>query len=73
MDTLLSTATSSFQTTTGFSLDSVVTWMWTNILAPILGGGLASIYVLRYPIIALALLGIVIFFGFKAWHMWRGH
>jgi hypothetical protein len=73
MDTLLSNATSSFQATTGFSLDSVVTWMWTNILSPILGGGLASIYELRYVIIALALIILVVFFAFKAWHIWRGH
>lgn len=71
MDALIQNATSSFATTTGFSLDSVVTWMWTNIMNPILGGGLAGIYVLRYPIIALVLLTLVVFFGFKAWRMWH--
>jgi len=73
VDALLQQATSSFQTTTGFSLDSVVTWMWTNILDPILGGGLASIYELRYAIIALVLLTLIVFFAFKAWHIWRGN
>ena len=72
MDTLLANATSSFATTTGFELDSVVTWMWTNLLEPILGGGLAGIYSLRYVIIALVLITLVVFFAFKAWRIWRG-
>ncbi len=72
MDTLVSNATTSFQTTTGFQLDGVVTWMWTNLLAPILGGGLAVLFELRYVIIALAMIAIIVFAAFKAWHMWRG-
>lgn len=71
MNDLIANATSSFQTTTGFSLDSVATWMWTNLAEPILGGGLAVLYTLRFYIIAVALLGVVVFFGFRLWKMWR--
>lgn len=73
VQSLVDNASSSFQTTTGMGLDGVVSWMWTNLVEPIFGAGILSIYVLRYPLIALALLMLVIFFGFKAWHAWRGH
>lgn len=72
MDALVTAATSSFAATTGFTLDTVVTWMWTNILDPILGGGLAAILSLRYAIIALVLITLIVFFGYKAWRIWRG-
>lgn len=71
MDTLVTNATSSFQTTTGFSLDSVATWMYTNLLSPILGGGLAVLYTLRFYIIALVLISIIVFFAYRAWRMYH--
>lgn len=70
---IIDRATSTFNTATGFPLTGVVSFMWSTLLAPILGGGLALILALRYPIIALALLYLVVFFGFKAWRLWRGN
>ena len=72
MDQLMQTATSSFNTTTGFELTSVADWMWVNLAEPILGGGLAAIYTLRWYIISLVLITVIVFFAFKFWRMWRG-
>ena len=71
MDTLVTNATTSFAATTGFSLSSVATWMWDTLLEPILGGGLAVLYTLRYYIIAMVLISIIVFFAYRAWKMYR--
>jgi hypothetical protein len=71
MDTLVNNATSSFQTTTGFSLQSVATWMWDNLAEPILGGGLATLYTLRFYIIAVVMLAIIVYFGYRLFTFYR--
>lgn len=71
MDTLVSNATSSFQTTTGFDMSSVVTWMATNLLEPFIGAGLAVLYNLRYWIVALVALSIIVYFAYRGFHFFR--
>ena len=67
MDALVNNATTSFETTTGFELSSVVTWMVTHVLSPILGSGLALFIYLLPWIIALLLISVVVYFGYRAW------
>lgn len=66
MDTLINTATSSFQTTTGFSISSVVSWMADNLLKVFLGSGLAVLYEMRYWIVALIIISVIVYFAFRA-------
>lgn len=65
MDTLISNATSSFAATTGFSMDSVAVWMWTNLASPIMGTGFGVLYTLRFYILAAIVLGIIVYFAFR--------
>lgn len=71
MDTLLQNATSSFNTTTGFEMADVVTWMSANLLKPFLGGGLAVLFELRFWIIGLIVISIIVFFAFRAFRFYR--
>lgn len=65
LNQVVGNATSSFEQTTGFSMDSVATWMWTNLAEPILGSGLGVLYTLRWYIVATIALGIIVYFGFR--------
>jgi hypothetical protein len=71
MGTLISNATTSFQTTTGFDIASVVSWMADNLLKPFIGSGLAVLYELRYWIVALIIIGAVVYFAFRAFQFFR--
>lgn len=73
MGALVTAASSSFSAVFGFGIDGVSGWMWTNIMAPVIGAGLALIVILIPYIVALALVTVIVFFGYKAWTMWRGH
>ena len=65
LNTVVGNATSSFETTTGFSMDSVAQWMWTNLAEPILGSGLGVLYTLRWYIVATIALAIIVYFAFR--------
>lgn len=71
MGDLISNATSSFNTTTGFEMSSLVTWMADTLLKPFLGGGLSVLYELRYWIIALLVISIIVYFAFRAFRFYR--
>lgn len=65
LNTVVGNATSSFETTTGFSMDSVAQWMWSNLAEPILGSGLGVLYTLRWYIVATIALAIIVYFAFR--------
>ena len=71
MDTMINTATSTFQTTTGFSLASVVDWSTTNLVTLFIGSGLGVLYELRVWIVAFLMLSICIYFAFRAFQYFR--
>jgi hypothetical protein len=71
MDAMINTATSSFETTTGFSMASVATWMWNNLAEPILGTGLGTLYTLRWYIVAAIALAILVYFGLRFFGFFR--
>ena len=65
LDDVVNQATTSVQNTYGFGLDSVATWMWTNLGQPILGTGLGTLVTLRWYILGLIALAIIIYFCFR--------
>ena len=73
LDTLISDASTSFSTTTGFAFADLVTWAG-DILKQILGGGLGLVDALIGWIIALIIISVIIkliFHGMKWLHIVR--
>lgn len=71
MGDLISAATTSFQTTTGFDVSAVVTWAGDNLLKVFIGSGLAVLYELRYWIVALVIIGAIVYFSYRAFRFFR--
>lgn len=71
MGELITTATAGFASTTGFALSSVVTWAGDNLIKLFIGSGLAVLYELRYWIVALVMISIVVYFGYRAFRFFR--
>jgi len=71
MDTLITTASSGFATTTGFSVASVVTWTGDNLIKLFIGSGLAVLYELRYWIVALVIIGAIVYFAYRAFRFFK--
>lgn len=71
MDDLISNALAAFASTTGFALSSAATWMWTNLAEPVLGGGLAVLYTLRFYILAVIMLAAVVYFFYRLFLFFR--
>jgi len=70
MDALIATATSTFNTTTGFELSAVIDWM-ADQLKLVLGSGLAVLNALLPWIIALVVISAVVYFLYKAFQFFR--
>lgn len=68
---MIDTATSSFQTTTGFDIASVVTWAGDNLIKLFIGSGLAVLYNLRYWIVALVIIAAIVYFAYRAFRFFR--
>lgn len=71
MGDLLSSATSTFMTTTGFNVGEVVTWSGDNLIKLFIGSGLAVLYELRGWIVALVMIGAIIYFAYRAFRFFR--
>ena len=71
MDTMISAATSSFMTTTGFEVSSIVTWAGDNLIKVFIGSGLAVLYNLRYWIVALIIISAIVYFAYRAFQFFR--
>lgn len=71
MNTLITDATTQFASTTGFSLGAVVSWAGDNLIKLFIGSGLGVLYELRYWIVALVMIGIVIYFSYRAFRFFR--
>ncbi len=63
---LIDMATSSYQSTTGISMTDVTTWTSDNILKLFLGSGIATLYELRFWIVALMMFAAIVYFSFRA-------
>lgn len=71
MGDLINTATSSFETTTGFGVADVVTWTGDNLIKVFIGSGLAVLYELRYWIVALVIIAAIVYFAYRAFQFFR--
>lgn len=70
MQTLIDTATSTFETTTGITLSSVVDFLTTQ-LTLIIGTGLGVLQNLMPWIVALIAISAVVYFAYRALHFFR--
>jgi hypothetical protein len=71
MGDLITNAQAGFASTTGFSMDSVVTWAGDNLIKLWLGSGFALLYSLRYWIAALIVVTAIVFFSYRAYAAYR--
>lgn len=70
MQGIINTATSTFATTTGFTLASVVEFM-TDMIVLVIGTGLGILQSLLPWIVALVAIGAVVWFLFRAFKFFR--
>ncbi len=71
MGDLINTATTTFDTTTGFQVADVVTWAGDNLIKLFIGSGLSVLYELRGWIVALVIIGAVVYFAYRAFRFFR--
>jgi hypothetical protein len=71
MGELISTASAGFASTTGFSISSVVQWSGDNLIKLFIGSGLALLYELRYWIVALVIIGAIVYFAYRAFRFFQ--
>lgn len=71
MQGIINTATSSFETTTGFSFADVVTWVGDNLIKLFIGSGVGVLDALKYWIVALVVIGAIVYFAYRAFRFFR--
>jgi len=71
MGAWITAAEAAFASTTGFAMSDLVTWTGTNLLQLFIGSGVALLYELRYWIVALIVIGGIVYFGFRAFGFFR--
>ena len=69
--TLVSAATSTFASTTGFTLDSTLSWAVANFYDLFIGSGLAILYELRGWIVAIIMIAAVVYFAYRMFQFFR--
>jgi len=70
MDAIITSASTTFNTTTGFSLSSVVDFM-TDMITLVIGTGLGVLQALLPWIVALVAIGAVVWFLFRAFRFFK--
>ena len=71
MGDLITDASAGFLATTGFAISDVVTWSGDNLIKLFIGSGLAVLYSLRYWIVALVIIGAIVYFAYRAFRFFR--
>lgn len=71
MDTIIGAATSTFQTTTGFSFSDVVTWVGDNLIKLFIGSGVGVLDALKGWIVALVVIGAIVYFAYRAFRFFK--
>lgn len=71
MGDLITSASTGFASTTGFTIDSVTLWAGDNLIKLFIGSGLAVLYSLRYWIVALVIIGAIVYFAYRAFQFFR--
>ena len=67
----LANATSTFSATTGFDVAGVITWAGDNLIKLFIGSGLAVLLALRGWIVALVIIGSIVYFAYRAFRFFR--
>jgi hypothetical protein len=70
MDSMINTATSTFETTTGFTFSDVVSWM-ADLLKLVIGSGLGLLNAMLPWIIALVVISAIVYFLFRAFRFFK--
>lgn len=70
MDTIITSASTTFTNTTGFDLGSVVTFMGT-LIKLVIGTGLGVLQALLPWILALIAIGAIVYLIYRAFHFFR--
>lgn len=71
MGALITAAESGFSSTTGFTVADTVDWAGDNLIKLFIGSGLSVLYNLRYWIVALDIIGAVVYFAYRAFRFFR--
>ncbi len=71
VDNVIASSSDGIEGVLGFGIGDGVSWMVTNLLVPFIGAGLAVLYNLRWPIVAVIALSIVVYFAFRAFGFFR--
>lgn len=71
MGGLVTDASAGFSSTTGFAISDVVTWAGDNLIKLFIGSGLSVLYNLRYWIVALVIMGAIVYFAYRAFGFFR--
>ena len=66
----INTATTTFETVTGFSINSVATW-FSLMMNTFIGTLLAFVYQMRWYLISGIIIGIIVTAGLQAWNFFR--
>lgn len=70
MDTIITNASTTFTTAVGFQWSDVVTFMKTLLLL-VVGSGLGMLQILMPYIIALVVIGAIVYFLYRAFRFFR--
>lgn len=68
---MLASASASMEATTGFNIQGVVQWAGENLIALFIGSGLAVLLALSGWLVALLILGAIIYFAYRAFRFFR--
>lgn len=71
MQGIINTATSSFQTTTGFSFADVVSWVGDNLIKLFIGSGVGLLDALKNWIVALIVISAIVYFAYRAFRLFK--
>lgn len=71
MGSLITAASSTFTTTTGFSFGDVVTWVGDNLIKLFIGSGVGVLDALKGWIVALVVIGAIVYFAYRAFRFFR--
>ncbi len=70
-DIELANATSTFSATTGFDISGVITWAGDNLIKLFIGTGLAILYSIRGWLVAMVVIGAIVYFAYRAFRFFR--
>jgi hypothetical protein len=71
MYSIIASAQYSMESTTGFNVASTVAWTGDNLIKLFIGSGLAILYLLKGWIVAMVIIGAIIFFSYRAFRFFR--